>query len=1002
MKLYINNKYIAAFVCLLMLCLLSQHTVAQTCAHDFTVAATTSPSTCMANGTVTVTLDGDTQNLINIQYGLSSTDGFNVTPQNNSTISGVPAGTYTLTVLAQCSADPTYNEIKTIENVIVEGNYREIETSINFLESRKPYAGCATGSIVLNVTGGNGSLTFNITSAPAGVATGVITPIKDGDLYRFPTKNYSAGHYTVEISDECYTAIASFTLEELTGIPNMEANSILSSTINSPFYVDGKSCNIIVINTAGVSASADNDYHLYFEDEMYEIGAAPTGQTPTAWTDWVYQNKELVNGRYFYYTSTTPLDLSPYSYTDFFTSNSLDIHVRLKGYASYSRVYQTQTVSPDKYMTNVMRPIPYKLAVKDCKPTITICPDIQPKFLYCYPLSITIKQGKQEIYNNAEYQFGDYLKSTVPIEFDTSYTMTITDNTGKIHTINIKYSYPYTTEAKLSSTFKLYCEGWKASVELPKGCEKSMDIELRQGTTIIDTKLVTTEYYSMPLLSYGVDYSLNYRFVNGEWKTLNIPAKKMPTPSYTFTTSYSSLSCGDDMASFRLSGTNVSVGTTVSITGPSGYTPRTYTLNPESASKQEITLLPSAVHYTPAGTYTIVADNNCGNVQTIKITANGANYKVRNFGYTLKETCDGIEVTPTADIIYNGLAVPVYFHFSSGPDGYDQTTIPLGQTLTMASVGKYRLGVGIAQNPGATNYLVCSMPIEEYIKKPLSLDVSKTSAYNCIGGESGTIVVKAQNGIAPYTYELWNADNTQREAIDPVVSDDRAIFHYGKTGDKYTIHITDACGTCMDNIGIEVFDLSTINIASTEPSSVCLGESINLKCATLGGVSYLWTGPNGFTSTEQNPVITGATLAMQGTYKVSVTPEFCSQPIEGKVDITVYPSVAKGVSSGTQEICKKESVSLTSEVTGGSGSYTYQWQSSADGISGWTDISGATGVNYIFPAQTVSGAYYYRRITTDRCGMVEGDAILVNVGNCVHSATAPVNPKQRSVVETGE
>ncbi|MDR6844723.1 T9SS type B sorting domain-containing protein [Flavobacterium granuli] len=59
-------------------------------------------------------------------------------------------------------------------------------------------------------------------------------------------------------------------------------------------------------------------------------------------------------------------------------------------------------------------------------------------------------------------------------------------------------------------------------------------------------------------------------------------------------------------------------------------------------------------------------------------------------------------------------------------------------------------------------------------------------------------------------------------------------------------------------------------------SPVCLGKDIKLKAS--GGTSYLWTGPEGFTSTEQNPIIANATTENAGEYICTITAD------EGCVD----------------------------------------------------------------------------------------------------------------------
>ncbi len=62
-------------------------------------------------------------------------------------------------------------------------------------------------------------------------------------------------------------------------------------------------------------------------------------------------------------------------------------------------------------------------------------------------------------------------------------------------------------------------------------------------------------------------------------------------------------------------------------------------------------------------------------------------------------------------------------------------------------------------------------------------------------------------------------------------------------------------------------DASAQTISSNSP--VCQGK--NLQLTSSGGVSYSWSGPNGFTSTLQNPQILNAVLPRSGVYTVAIT-----------------------------------------------------------------------------------------------------------------------------------
>ncbi len=61
-------------------------------------------------------------------------------------------------------------------------------------------------------------------------------------------------------------------------------------------------------------------------------------------------------------------------------------------------------------------------------------------------------------------------------------------------------------------------------------------------------------------------------------------------------------------------------------------------------------------------------------------------------------------------------------------------------------------------------------------------------------------------------------------------------------------------------------------------SPVMSGDEILLTAtdAPAYDAVYQWTGPNGFVSNEQNPVLPAATQAMEGTYKLKITKGICT------------------------------------------------------------------------------------------------------------------------------
>lgn len=95
-------------------------------------------------------------------------------------------------------------------------------------------------------------------------------------------------------------------------------------------------------------------------------------------------------------------------------------------------------------------------------------------------------------------------------------------------------------------------------------------------------------------------------------------------------------------------------------------------------------------------------------------------------------------------------------------------------------------------------------------------------------------------------------------------------------------------GAASDFSATSTFTVGTSPATPTATSSatVCAGQGLALSTPTVAGATYAWTGPNGFSSTEQNPVINGATSAASGSYQVVVTVGGCASA-PGTTDTSV-------------------------------------------------------------------------------------------------------------------
>lgn len=143
----------------------------------------------------------------------------------------------------------------------------------------------------------------------------------------------------------------------------------------------------------------------------------------------------------------------------------------------------------------------------------------------------------------------------------------------------------------------------------------------------------------------------------------------------------------------------------------------------------------------------------------------------------------------------------------------------------------------------------------------------------------------------------------------------------------------------------------------------------NVKGGTLANSTcgLMKLGPGG-----TNPALCGCGDGMQIGFSVVTTVTTATVYAEGPCGqtatlfVTVVPMVGPVSTSPTSESynCGTSGATITSsQATGGTGTYTYQWQYSANGSSGWNNISGATGSSYA-PSGFTSSVYVRLGVTS--------------------------------------
>ncbi len=151
---------------------------------------------------------------------------------------------------------------------------------------------------------------------------------------------------------------------------------------------------------------------------------------------------------------------------------------------------------------------------------------------------------------------------------------------------------------------------------------------------------------------------------------------------------------------------------------------------------------------------------------------------------------------------------------------------------------------------------------------------------------------------------------------------------------------------------------------ATSNSPVCAKNPIQLFASP--GDTYIWTGPNGFTSTQQNPVISSSIPSNAGTYSVTVTGESgCVSSAEVAVEVVGVIAEA----SSNSPVCQTQQIELF-----GSGGMVYSWT----GPNGFISNSQNPTLNTF---SLNPGTYTFTLVVTSASGCTDTDQVSVIVNS---------------------
>lgn len=313
----------------------------------------------------------------------------------------------------------------------------------------------------------------------------------------------------------------------------------------------------------------------------------------------------------------------------------------------------------------------------------------------------------------------------------------------------------------------------------------------------------------------------------------------------------------------------------------------------------------------------------CNGSSTTLVSFTGNTITGKTYSWTNSEPSIGLAASGTGDI--------------SAFTVTNTTTVAVTATVTVTPMAN-----GCSGTPTSFTITVNPSPVIS-AGSNIPLCVGSTLVLNATGGSSYS----------------WSGPNSFSSSIASPSISNTTTDNEG----VYTVTVTDdnSC-TASATTNVTFNPLPTASIVTNSP--VCSGNNVTFTLTT-NGTSYIWSGPNSFSSTLQNPTISTATVAFSGIFSVTVT-DANSCSITATTNVVVNP-LPNPMASSNSPVCAEGTLNLTS-----SNGTSYIW-------SGPNSFS-STLQNPSIPLVTsaANGTYTITATDDNGCSATSTTAVVIN------------------------
>jgi gliding motility-associated-like protein len=469
---------------------------------------------------------------------------------------------------------------------------------------------------------------------------------------------------------------------------------------------------------------------------------------------------------------------------------------------------------------------------------------------------------------------------------------------------NGTYTYSWAPTGGTGPTASALCAGtYTCTISSPAGCSITSVFSITQPTAVTASATTTPSTCGNPNGTATVTPGGGTGPYTFSWNTTPLqttnPATGLLPGSYTVTVTDANGcsttavaivgSAGGPTASILSSTNIVCFGGTGSATATQsgGTGPFSYSWNSTPVQNT------ATATGLPAGSYTVtVTDaNSCISTATVTITQNPAITATQS---QVNVLCNGA-CTGTATVVASG-----------GTGTYTYAWSPTGGTGATASglcAGTYTCTISSPAGCSITQIVTITQP-------PLLTVAISSTPTSCNGGSNGTTTGVPSGGTGLYTY-VWNSTPVQTTATAT-----------GLPAGNYTVTVTDQNG-CTATASVAVTQPTAVTATTTTTASTCGNPNGTATVIPAGGTSPYTFSWNTVPVQTSNP----ATGLLAGSYTVTVTDDNgCTATAVAIVSNTGGP--VGSIAASTNIACFGGSTgSATATQTGGTGPFTYSWNS---------------------------------------------------------------------------